>query len=236
MSLLSRIREQFGPIATATPATFATGEAIPAPSVAGLATLAVAERQTTDSAPVPSVAKVATLAVANAGNGDFEDGPDTLTVALADACQGLPIDPATVRARLSPADLEDWAAGELTPEALAAFALALVGETDRKPEPFDLEAWAERAAIAEFDGGLTREEAERIAWECDDRRRCEQCASLTAMGRCVAADRREIQARPPYHPSPDVPRRCVGYRPRRADPDRRTGAQRWPGLAPEVTP
>lgn len=37
--------------------------------------------------------------------------------------------------------------------------------------PFDREAWEERAAIAEFDGGLSREKAEALAWAEDDRRR-----------------------------------------------------------------
>lgn len=38
-------------------------------------------------------------------------------------------------------------------------------------EPFDREAWEERAAIAEFDGGLSRKEAEALAWKEDNRRR-----------------------------------------------------------------
>jgi hypothetical protein len=28
------------------------------------------------------------------------------------------------------------------------------------------EAWSERAAIAEYEGGLSREQAERLAWQC----------------------------------------------------------------------
>ena len=31
--------------------------------------------------------------------------------------------------------------------------------------PEQLHAWRERAGIAEYVGGLTREEAERVAWE-----------------------------------------------------------------------
>jgi len=38
-------------------------------------------------------------------------------------------------------------------------------------EPFDREAWEERAAISEFDGGLSRKEAEALAWKEDNRRR-----------------------------------------------------------------
>ncbi len=36
------------------------------------------------------------------------------------------------------------------------------------------EAWEERAAIAEYDGGLSREEAERLAWECMEKNECQQ--------------------------------------------------------------
>jgi hypothetical protein len=39
-----------------------------------------------------------------------------------------------------------------------------------KPEPFDREAFEERAGICEFDGGLSREEAEAVVWHEDDRR------------------------------------------------------------------
>lgn len=38
-------------------------------------------------------------------------------------------------------------------------------------QPIDPEAWEERAAICEFDGGLTREAAEAIALAEDDQRR-----------------------------------------------------------------
>ncbi len=44
-------------------------------------------------------------------------------------------------------------------------------------EPFDREAWEERAAIAEFDGGLPREDAEALAWKEDNRRCCNQTAN-----------------------------------------------------------
>ena len=44
-------------------------------------------------------------------------------------------------------------------------------------EPCDREAWEERAAIAEFDGGLSREEAEALAWKEGNRRCCNQIAN-----------------------------------------------------------
>jgi hypothetical protein len=44
-------------------------------------------------------------------------------------------------------------------------------QTQPDAQPFDAEAWEERAAIAEFDGGLSRQDAERLAWIEDERRR-----------------------------------------------------------------
>ena len=42
-------------------------------------------------------------------------------------------------------------------------------------EPFDREAWEERAAICEFDGGLPHEEAETVAWREDHKRQRSHC-------------------------------------------------------------
>ena len=95
--------------------------------------------------------------------------------------------------------------------------------------PIDSEAWEERAAIAEFDGGLSRDAAERLAWSEDDRRRCEQCANLVGR-RCLAAKRGEIVASRNYEPIHDILKRCEGYAPGTDDPDRRHGSERWSGL------
>lgn len=67
----------------------------------------------------------------------------------------------------------------------------------------------------------------------DDRRPCTSCSCLTRAGDCLAAPRGELPhiGRRKYSPSPDLPRRCEGYRPRPGDPDQRTGAERWLGLA-----
>jgi hypothetical protein len=105
------------------------------------------------------------------------------------------------------------------PDAIAAEPLA----------PFDPEAWEERAAIAEFDGGLSRDAAERLAWREDERRTCSQCANLKAR-RCQAAQRGEIVASRDYEPIRDLPRRCEGYAPGADDTDRQPGRGRWPGL------
>jgi hypothetical protein len=96
-------------------------------------------------------------------------------------------------------------------------------------EPFDREAFEERAGICEFDGGLTREDAETIAWREDDRRRCAHCLNLLTNGVCkVAALGGPVSVRRGYQPDPVILHRCAGYRPCPDDPDRRTGRERWP--------
>jgi hypothetical protein len=103
----------------------------------------------------------------------------------------------------------------------------------RDAAPFDPESWEERAGIAEFDGGLSREEAEALAWREDNRRRCQHCLNLSRVGTCaVASPGGPVSARRGYEPIPDIPRRCEGYRPNEEDPDQRPGAERWPGLQP----
>jgi len=64
----------------------------------------------------------------------------------------------------------------------------------------------------------------------DDRRRCEQCANLTARGLCLAAQRGEINASRIHEPVRDLLQRCIGYMPKATDTDQRTGRERWPGL------
>jgi hypothetical protein len=99
--------------------------------------------------------------------------------------------------------------------------------------PFDRESWEERAAIAEFDGALSCEEAEALAWREDDRRRCRHCLNLSKAGTCtVASPGGLVFARRGYEPIQDILRRCEGYRPCENDPDQRPGAERWLGLRP----
>jgi hypothetical protein len=99
-----------------------------------------------------------------------------------------------------------------------------------EPAPFDSEAWEERVAICEFDGGLSRDEAEAIAWHEDDRRRCAHCLNLRGKVCGIAEPGGLVSARRGYTPVDDLPRRCEGYRPCPDDPDRRPGTERWPGL------
>ena len=50
------------------------------------------------------------------------------------------------------------------PKRLAALAQELLRH---KAKVLDLlEEWEERASIIQFDGGVSREEAERLAWQC----------------------------------------------------------------------
>lgn len=101
-------------------------------------------------------------------------------------------------------------------------------------EPFDREAFEERAGICEFDGGLSREDAEAIAWHEDDRRRCTQCQNRRAHdGVCRIAEPKAgalVVPNRSYTPDPVLSRRCEGYAPKASDTDQRAGAERWPGL------
>ncbi len=97
-------------------------------------------------------------------------------------------------------------------------------------EPVDREAWEERAAIAEFDGGLTRPAAETLAWREDDRRRCRQCLNLKGEACSIAKPGGLVRASKGYRPA-NLPMRCAGYSPKAGDTDQRAGAERWPGLA-----
>lgn len=91
----------------------------------------------------------------------------------------------------------------------------------------DPEAWVERAAICEFDGGLSRDEAEALAWREDDRRRCRHCLNLLPNGICkIAKPGGLVSANRGYRPV-DILKRCEGYRPCPDDPDRRNGLERW---------
>lgn len=64
-----------------------------------------------------------------------------------------------------------------------------------------------------------------------DRRACNDCTQLVR-GLCRAAARGELpHAARRYEPIPDRPHRCLGYRPGPEDADRRTGLERYPGMA-----
>jgi len=123
----------------------------------------------------------------------------------------------------------------------------------------ECEAFEERAAIMEYDGGLLRQEAERLAREPSSRTRCTphhlhprsrwplkawgdlrpctRCRNLARSGRCLVAARGELRAARDYEPSiPRQPRRCIGYLPTDGDPDPRPGCERWPELIESQRP
>lgn len=104
-----------------------------------------------------------------------------------------------------------------------------VGADDTAAEPFDRESFEERAAIAEFDGGLSRDEAEALAWQEDDRRRCRQCLNLRGDVCSIAKPGGLVSANRGYRPV-NLPMRCAGYSPKAGDTNQRAGAVRWPGL------
>ncbi len=151
---------------------------------------------------------------------------DILKALAADGVALRLADSGSVKVAGAPSAIDRWlpTIREHKPDILALL---------RDAAPFDPESWEERAGIAEFDGGLSREEAEALAWAEDDRRRCRHCLNLSQAGTCtVASPGGVVSARRGYEPIQDILRRCEGYRPNEEDPDQRPGAERWPGLQP----
>jgi hypothetical protein len=66
----------------------------------------------------------------------------------------------------------------------------------------------------------------------DDRITCKQCMNLVG-SRCSAAVKGEIQASRNYKPNPDLPHRCIAFRPLAGAPDQRCGWERWSSLVEE---
>ncbi len=109
----------------------------------------------------------------------------------------------------------------------------------------DREAWEERAAIIEFDGGQDRRTAEALAtaeerkrgrasvWADragDDRRICPECQQYQERRCTIAKPGGLVSAARGYMPVPDILRRCEGFAPLPDDPDQRPGVERWPWL------
>ena len=64
----------------------------------------------------------------------------------------------------------------------------------------------------------------------DDRRLCTQCTNLSPRGRCLAAQRGEINRIPKFETIPNKLQYCIGYAPGPDDSDRRPGSERWQEL------
>lgn len=112
-------------------------------------------------------------------------------------------------------------------------------------EDGDREAWEERAAIIEFEGGQDRRTAEALAtaeerkrgrasvWADragDDRRICPECQQYQERRCTIAKPGGLVSAARGYMPVPDILRRCEGFAPLPNDPDQRPGVERWPWL------
>lgn len=100
------------------------------------------------------------------------------------------------------------------PTPFGIFSEGEVGAGDTATTPFDPEAWEERAAIAEFDGGLTKVEAEQLAWQEDDRRRCNECRHYRREICAIAMPGGVVSANRGYRPWQGLPRRCEGFKQR----------------------
>lgn len=59
---------------------------------------------------------------------------------------------------------------------------------------------------------------------------CTACLKLSLAGQCAAAWHGAIGKRRKLFHVPELPRRCEGYAPVLADPNRRVGHERRPGL------
>jgi hypothetical protein len=92
----------------------------------------------------------------------------------------------------------------------AANATEKVGAGDTA-QPIDPEAREERAAICEFDGGLSRADAELLAWQEDDRQRCSQCQNYRREVCTIAKPGGVVSANRGYRPWQGLPRRCEGF-------------------------
>lgn len=68
--------------------------------------------------------------------------------------------------------------------------------------------------------------------DADDRRTCQQCLNLRGRVCSIAKPERGalVVANVGYRPQPDTLHRCAGYLPNATDNDQRPGGERWPGL------
>jgi len=94
----------------------------------GVATATVATPATVGEGNLPSVATVASVAVADSPNA--KSGTPLLD-ALEVACRGLPVTPGFVQSALAPEDKADWERGDLSLDTLRTFAQTLVWDQER---------------------------------------------------------------------------------------------------------
>ena len=209
------------------------------------ATATVATLATFQPKTQPSVATVASVAVANAetvktGDGkpcsqwlfhfaDRDDLPVTFApavnhaVALSHYPEAVAAEPIHDRPHRKPTKAE---ANELTALVMAIYA----NDTD------DDRAEALAAALADPDGALlcyraiAEDRGIAIAEMPDDRRTCTQCQCLQGRVCSIAYPGGLVFARRGYTPMRDMLHRCAGYQPNTIDTDQRASGERWPGL------
>lgn len=182
MSLFARLREkQKWNTATATLATFATEEGVTARSVATVATVAVAspEKLKTEAGNKAGVSCWWQVCYCDRPPLEilYPSGAVRAEVLAAypDALEAHPFAPAILQPS-SPLSAEEetmlrrWLAytGETDPAIIAATIDQCQRDANARKRALEmaaeeLEAFEERAAIMEFDGGLTRAEAQRLA-------------------------------------------------------------------------
>lgn len=235
MSLSNLIRRQSEPVgfATATPATFATQGVEKGRTVASVATVAVARSPQGQTAPPP---KVSPSDTATASRWWLIHYPDRDPVEVtycpeathADILERHPdavaAEPFTPPQRKPSAPLS---AGE---EAVIRAWLALIEETDTATVAAVIDQSQRDAEARAYFLRRAHAALPKAPRGTSDLRRCTDCRNLSGR-RCQAARRGEIAASRDYEPVLDLLRRCEGYAPGDGDPDKRSGAMRWPGLA-----
>jgi hypothetical protein len=244
MSLADLIRRKSVPAkaATATPAIFATQNAARGAkgekgrTVASVATVAVANHFKPISEPLSAtLAKVGAGDTATASRWWLIHYPDRDPAEVAccpDATHAeiLARYPDAIAAQPFTPVIRQPSARMTAKEETAIRAwLALIDETNPAAIAEVVSKCQQDADARDYFTGRAAAELPNRDPFPDDRRTCGQCANLVAR-QCQAAKRGEIVASRDYEPVRDLPRRCEGYAPRKNDPDRRHGRERWPGL------
>ncbi len=231
LSALIRKRDTGNP-ATAIPAISATHPRGIAPTVARMATVAVADFKEEKTAP-PAKAGAGDTATASRWWLIHYPDRDPLEVACCPEATHADIlerHPDAVAAEpFTPTIRQPSATLTASEETAIREWLALIEETDPATIAEVIGQCQRDADARDYFIGRAAAELPKHDPLSDDRRTCDQCANLKA-GRCQAARRREIVASRNYKPIRDLLRRCEGYSPGLEDPDRRHGRERWPGL------
>lgn len=191
-------------------------------STVPVATAIRAIRAISEGVIVGTVARIATIAVANPTEGKAANRPEPENDHEPDTRHYRWLihfperDPVHTCCLPEPTHAEVLA---MHPDAIAA-----------EPMPERYAAMATQEQEAELKALVAAELGNDL--EHDDRRHCDQCMNLRR-DICTIAEPKAgalVVANRGYRPVREPPRRCKGYAPGPDDPDRRTGAERWPFL------